>query len=128
MRSSGSSTAGASGVDRAVGRFRGKRSRRARVAVIPLLAGSGTRLKILDAWAAETPVVSTTSVRKDWTEGTGANCLLRDGAAQFADAICELIDSPDLSAKLGKAGRVLYEREYTWNAAWKRLDNVEGLY
>src|SRR5260370_33902707 len=32
---------------------------RARVAVVPLLAGSGTRLKILEAWAAGLPVVST---------------------------------------------------------------------
>ena len=32
----------------------------AQVAVVPLLAGSGTRIKILEAWAAGTPVVSTT--------------------------------------------------------------------
>ena len=33
---------------------------RSRVAVVPLLSGSGTRLKILEAWAAGLPVVSTT--------------------------------------------------------------------
>src|SRR5207249_5012557 len=33
---------------------------RARAAVVPLLTGSGTRLKILEAWAAGLPVVSTT--------------------------------------------------------------------
>ena len=33
---------------------------RSRVAVVPLLTGSGTRLKILEAWAAGLPVVSTT--------------------------------------------------------------------
>ena len=33
---------------------------RAKVAVVPVLAGSGTRLKILEAWAAGVPVVSTT--------------------------------------------------------------------
>jgi glycosyltransferase involved in cell wall biosynthesis len=32
---------------------------RVKLAVVPLLAGSGTRLKILEAWAAATPVVST---------------------------------------------------------------------
>ena len=32
---------------------------RAEVAIVPLLAGSGTRLKILEAWSAGTPVVST---------------------------------------------------------------------
>ena len=98
------------------------------VAVIPLLAGSGTRLKILDAWAAETPVVSTTIGAEGLSGRDGNELLLRDGAAQFADAICELVDSPGYAAKLGRAGRVLHEREYTWNAAWKLLDNVEGLY
>jgi polysaccharide biosynthesis protein PslH len=100
----------------------------ARVAIIPLLAGSGTRLKILDAWAAETPVVSTGIGAEGLHAQDGGELLLRDGAAQFADAICEIIDSPALAAQLGAAGRVLYEREYTWEAAWKRLDNVKGLY
>ncbi len=98
------------------------------VAVIPLLVGSGTRLKLLDAWAAGTPVVSTAIGAEGLNGRDGIELLLRDDAGQFADAICELIDSPQLAAKLGGAGRVLYEREYTWDAAWKRLDNVEGLY
>ena len=100
----------------------------ARIAVIPLLAGSGTRLKILDAWAAGTPVESTTIGAEGLAGRDGKELLMRDGAAQFADAICELVDSPALATKLGAAGRVLYEREYTWNAAWKQLDTVEGLY
>ena len=100
----------------------------AQVAIIPLLAGSGTRLKILDAWAAQTPVVSTTIGAEGLHASDGCELLIRDGAAQFADAICEIVDSPKFAAKLGAAGRVLYEREYTWDAAWKRLDNVEGLY
>ena len=98
------------------------------VAVIPLLAGSGTRLKILDAWAAQTPVVSTTIGAEGLSGRDGVQLLLRDGASQFADAICELIDSTDFAAKLGSAGRVLYETEYTWDAAWKQLDDVKGLY
>jgi glycosyltransferase involved in cell wall biosynthesis len=98
------------------------------VAVIPLLAGSGTRLKILDAWAAETPVISTAIGAEGLAGRDGIELLKRDGAASFADAICELLDSPSRAAKLGRAGRVLYEREYTWGAAWERLDTVEGLY
>ena len=41
---------------------------RCRTAVVPLLAGSGTRLKILEAWAAGLPVVST----RIGAEGLGA--------------------------------------------------------
>jgi len=100
----------------------------AQVAVIPLLAGSGTRLKILDAWAAGTPVVSTSIGAEGLHGRDGSELLIRDGAAQFADAICEIVDNPAFATQLGTAGRVLYEREYTWEAAWKQLDNVEGLY
>ena len=100
----------------------------ARAAIIPLLAGSGTRLKILDAWAAATPVVSTTIGAEGLNARDGIEILLRDAAAPFADAICEIVDSQAFAAQLGAAGRVLYEREYTWDAAWKRLDNMKGLY
>ncbi len=100
----------------------------AQAAIIPLLAGSGTRLKILDAWAAQTPVISTTIGAEGLTAQDGEHILIRDGAGPFADAICEIVENSQLAAKLGYCGRVLYEREYTWEAAWKRLDNVEGLY
>ena len=57
---------------------------RARVAVVPLLAGSGTRLKILEAWAAGLPVVSTTLGAEGLPARDGEHLLLADGAAAFA--------------------------------------------
>jgi len=95
---------------------------RARVAVVPLLAGSGTRLKILEAWAAGLPVVSTTI----GAEGLGArdseHLLLADGAAAFTRAVTRLLACSDLREKLGSAGRLLLEREFTWEKAWSKLD------
>ncbi|MEI9811969.1 MAG: glycosyltransferase family 4 protein [Acidobacteriota bacterium] len=46
----------------------------ARVCVVPLLSGSGTRFKILEAWAAERAVVSTTIVRRGSVRGTDNIC------------------------------------------------------
>jgi glycosyltransferase involved in cell wall biosynthesis len=95
---------------------------RARVAVVPLLAGSGTRLKILEAWSAALPVVSTTL----GAEGIGAHSekhlLLADGAGEFADAVSRLLACPDLRKEVGDAGRSLLEKEFTWENAWKKLD------
>jgi glycosyltransferase involved in cell wall biosynthesis len=95
---------------------------RAKVAVVPLLAGSGTRLKILEAWAAGLPVVSTTL----GAEGLGArddeSLLLADGGPAFAEAVSRLLACPDLRQKLGMAGRLLLEQEFTWETAWKKLD------
>ncbi|HUI56869.1 MAG TPA: glycosyltransferase [Bryobacteraceae bacterium] len=95
---------------------------RARVAVVPVLAGSGTRVKILEAWAAGLPVVSTTIGAEGLPARHGEHLLLADGAAAFAEAVSCLLDSRDLRLTLGAAGRRLVEREFTWETAWGKLD------
>ncbi len=95
---------------------------RARVAVVPLLTGSGTRLKILEAWAAGLPVVSTTLGAEGLPVCDGETALLADGAPAFADAVTRLLTCSELRQKLSNAGRLLLEKEFTWETAWKKLD------
>ena len=95
---------------------------RGRLAVVPLLAGSGTRLKILEAWAAGLPVVSTTLGAEGLPVCDGENILLADGAAALAEAISRLLACYEIREKLGTAGRLLLEKEFTWEVAWKSLD------
>ncbi len=97
---------------------------RARVAVVPLLAGSGTRIKILEAWAAGTPVVSTTIGAEGLPANPGEHILIADSARDFAEAVSKLLAEPGLAAKLGNAGRLLFEKELTWESAWKKLDTL----
>ena len=94
----------------------------ARVAIVPLLSGSGTRIKILEAWAAGLPVVSTSLGAQGLTYSPGRELFLEDTPIKFATAISSLLDNSALSNQVGFAGRSLYEREYTWNAAWSQLD------
>ena len=95
---------------------------RSRVAVVPLLTGSGTRLKILEAWAAGLPVVSTTIGAEGLPVQHGETALLADGAEAFAEAVTRLLTCTDLRWKIGSAGRLLLEKEFTWETAWKKLD------
>jgi glycosyltransferase involved in cell wall biosynthesis len=95
---------------------------RAKVAVVPLLAGSGTRLKILEAWAAGLPVVSTSLGAEGLGARDGETLLIADDGAAFAEAVSRLLACPNLRERLGMAGRSLLEKEFTWEAAWKRLD------
>jgi glycosyltransferase involved in cell wall biosynthesis len=95
---------------------------RARVAVVPLLAGSGTRFKILEAWSAGLPVVSTTIGAEGLPAHHGENLLIADGGPVFAAAVTRLLENADLRRRLGQSGRLLVEREFTWVAAWKKLD------
>jgi glycosyltransferase involved in cell wall biosynthesis len=95
---------------------------RSRIAVAPLLTGSGTRLKILEAWAAGLPVVSTTIGAEGLPIQDGETALLADGAEAFASAISRLLTCSELRRKMGGAGRLLLEKEFTWETAWKKLD------
>ena len=94
----------------------------AKVAVVPLLSGSGTRLKIIEAWAAGTAVVSTSVGAEGLPARHDENILLADSPESFARMVTLLLQSPVARQRIGRAGREQYEREFTWNAAWSALD------
>ena len=94
----------------------------AKVVVIPLLAGSGTRFKLIEAWAAGRAVVSTHVGAEGLPARHGENLLLADDAHSFAEAVWLLLTNPDLRRQMGQAGRRLFETEFTWDRAWTKLD------
>src|SRR4029079_9450287 len=94
----------------------------AKVVVFPLLSGSGTRLKIIEAWAAGAPVVSTTVGAEGLPVCHGRNLLLADDPASFANAVSFLLASPSERERIGRHGREQYERELTWEVAWRAMD------
>jgi polysaccharide biosynthesis protein PslH len=69
---------------------------RARIVVAPILASSGTRLRILEAWAAGRPVVTTTAGAMGLTYCDGEELIIADQPAEFADAIARLLDDGNL--------------------------------
>ncbi len=95
---------------------------RAKVAVVPLLSGSGTRFKILEAWAAQRAVVSTPLGAAGLGAVDGQHLILRDDPHAFADAVIRLFSDTPLRSSLGAAGRRLYLDRFTWPAAWSQLE------
>jgi glycosyltransferase involved in cell wall biosynthesis len=94
---------------------------RSQVAVVPLLAGSGTRIKILEAWAAAVPIVSTSLGAEGLEFVSGEDLLIADDPVTFAEAVSNLLESGGERTRVGEAGRQLYESSYTWQAAWRNL-------
>jgi len=94
----------------------------AQAVIAPLRIGSGTRVKILEAWAAARPIVSTSVGAEGLPARDGVNILLADQPAAFAQAVSGLLESEELRLRIGRAGRESYEREFTWESAWARLD------
>jgi len=99
----------------------------AKVCIAPLLSGSGTRFKILEAWAAGRAVVSTTLGAEGLGARNGEHLLLADSPDDFADAVLRLWNDPSLRARLGDAGWSHYRDRFTWPAAWSKLDEAGGI-
>jgi glycosyltransferase involved in cell wall biosynthesis len=77
----------------------------ARVSVAPLRFGTGTRVKILDAWAHGCPVVSTSAGADGLPIAPGENILIADDARNFAVQCATLLRDAAGAAAVGDAGR-----------------------
>jgi O-antigen biosynthesis protein len=85
------------------------------VFVCPILSGSGVRVKLLEAYAAGIPVVST----RVWAEGLAVKdrefCALADDPEGFAERVLALFDDPEKAAEM--ASRARAEVEANWDMA-----------
>jgi glycosyltransferase involved in cell wall biosynthesis len=88
----------------------------ARVAIVPLLLGSGTRLKALEAFAAGRPVVGTTVGLEGLGIRDGVDALVADTPEAFAGSLVRVLTQDALAAKLAAGGRLVAERH-----DWKRV-------
>ncbi len=100
----------------------------ASVCVVPLRAGGGTRLKILEAMALGRPVV-TTSIGCEGLDVTdGEHLLIGDTAADFARQVLRLLREPELRYRIVVAARKLVEKRYDWSIiAGKLVQTYEAL-
>jgi len=96
----------------------------ARIFVVPIRKGAGTRLKVLEAFAMGIPTVST-SVGAEGIEFTPEqDLLLADDPASMADRIVELLQNPAQCEALGKRAMALARSRYDWKAVTAGL--LEG--
>lgn len=80
----------------------------------PLRVGGGTRLKILEAFAAGLPVVATPKAVEGLEVEDGVHALISDDAAGLARAVLALLDDEDRRERLALAARRLVEDTYDW--------------
>jgi glycosyltransferase involved in cell wall biosynthesis len=78
--------------------------RTARVVVVPLRQGSGTRIKIADAWQAGVPVVSTTLGAEGLNALSNTDLLLADSPTDIVTAIAYVLQDDEAYHRLRTAG------------------------
>jgi glycosyltransferase involved in cell wall biosynthesis len=89
--------------------------------IVPLRAGGGTRLKILNSWAMGKPVVSSSIGCEGLDAVDGRNILIRDDPKEFAKAMLAVLDDEALARRLGDAGRATAEQQYSWDVIGRGL-------
>jgi glycosyltransferase involved in cell wall biosynthesis len=96
----------------------------ARIVIAPLRTGSGTRIKILEAWSAGRPVVATSLAAEGLEYKENCDLIVVNGGSAIAAAIAVLNADPERRALIGARGRCMFEERYTWRAAWRRLNDI----
>jgi glycosyltransferase involved in cell wall biosynthesis len=95
--------------------------RRSAVCVIPLRRGTGTRLKILEAMALGTPVVSTSKGAEGLDVRHGEHLLIADQPADFARCVQALLQDSGLAERLAIKARALVDEKYSWSTIGARF-------
>ncbi len=76
----------------------------ARVSVVPLRYGAGTKRKLMQAMMAETPSVTTTIGIEGFELENGEGALIADEPRDFAAALGQLLEDAELWTQVAKAG------------------------
>jgi len=92
--------------------------------VVPVRAGGGMRVRILEAFARAAPVVTTSIGLEGIDACPGEDVLVADNPEDFAKAVIDLLQDKVLQQRLSTNGRRLVEKKYDWQVVLQELDQV----
>lgn len=98
--------------------------RQSAVVIVPLHAGSGIRVKILEAWSRGMPVVSTAIGCEGLRAHHGENIWIADDPEGFARAVIAMLRDPGEARRIGEAGRETVRAFYDYRVAYRPLDTI----
>ena len=93
------------------------------VGVVPVISGTGVRLKLLEMLSMGIPTVATSLGRLGTEAEHGKHLLVADDGDSFALAVTLLLSEPELRKRLGRAGAELAPR-HSWKSFYPRILSV----
>jgi len=94
------------------------------VMVVPVRAGSGMRVRILEAFAQAMPVVTTTTGLEGIDAIHGEEVMVADTPPDFANSVIALLQDEPLQARLAANGRRLAECCYDWKVILQKMNGI----
>ncbi len=92
--------------------------------IVPIRAGGGMRVKILNAFAQGLPMVSTTVGCEGIHVTNGQDILVADSPQDFAQQSVRLLTDSTLNEQLTRLGRETAEQQYDYRRACLPLDQI----
>ena len=82
------------------------------VAIVPLLSGSGIRIKIIESMAMGKTVITTRVGAEGILYDEEVNIIIAENKAKMVEAIRSINENPQIAVKIGQAARKLIEETY----------------
>ncbi|HEY5512427.1 MAG TPA: glycosyltransferase family 4 protein [Geomonas sp.] len=98
----------------------------AAVFVAPILTGGGIIVKVLDALAAGTPVVTTSYGNEGIAACPGEELLVADDPRSFADAVITLLQDEAKARRISVKGAAFVARHFSLEAVLDRIETAYG--
>lgn len=89
--------------------------------IVPLHSGSGTRLKIVEAFSFHLPVISTSIGAEGIPVKNGEDIIISDTPAGFAQGILKVLDDSALKNRLTTGGYEIAQKFFDWNLIMDKL-------
>ncbi len=94
------------------------------ISIVPIHSGSGTRLKILEAFAVRRPVVTTTIGAEGLMVVNGKHCLVADNPEEFGNSILSILNDFDLARSLTSEAYEFVKENYNVKATSKLIRDM----
>ena len=96
----------------------------AKISVVPIRIGGGTRLKIYECMAAGVPVVSTRVGAEGLRYADGADIVLADDAGDFADACVRLLTQDAARRAIANSALARMQAMNSWDVASREFETI----
>ncbi len=96
----------------------------AHVLLAPVFSGKGTRYKILEAMASNTPIVATETAVEGLGVRHGVHVMTGNNAQEMAEMTLKVLEDKKLQGTLARNGKMFVKKNYDWKKISKKLDGI----